>query len=69
MSNISKLITKYMEEFILTCDKDNKDDIIKELKTKENINKLTDEEVCQKVQKNGHICGRKNCLIHNKNDI
>ena len=40
MSEISKLITKYIEEFISSCDKDNKDDIMKEFKTKENKKNL-----------------------------
>jgi len=40
MSEISKLITKYIEEFVSSCDKDNKDDIMKEFKSKENKKKL-----------------------------
>jgi hypothetical protein len=40
MSEISKLITKYIEEFVSTSDKDNKDDIIKDFKSKENKKKL-----------------------------
>ena len=40
MSEISKLITKYIEEFVSSCDKDNKDDIMKEFKSKDNKKKL-----------------------------
>jgi len=40
MSEISKLITKYIEEFVSSCDKDNKNDIINEFKSKENKKKL-----------------------------
>ena len=42
MSEISKLITKYIEEFVSSCDKDNKNDIIKELKSKDTKKKLED---------------------------
>ncbi len=42
MSEISKLITKYIEDFVLSCEKDNKNDIVKEFKTKENKKKLDD---------------------------
>lgn len=42
MSEISKLITKYIEEFVLSCDKENKNDIMKEFKSKENKKKLDD---------------------------
>ena len=42
MSEISKLITKYIEEFVLSCDKENKNDIMKDFKSKENKKKLDD---------------------------
>jgi len=42
MTEISKLITKYIEEFVLSCDKENKNDIMKEFKSKENKKKFDD---------------------------
>ena len=42
MTEISKLITKYIEEFVLSCDKENKNDIMKEFKSKENNKKFDD---------------------------
>ena len=51
MSEISKLITKYIEEFVLSCDKENKIDIVKEFKSKENKKKLDSFIVSNNIKK------------------
>ena len=42
MSTVSKLITKYFEDFLANCNKESKEDILKDLKSKDAKKKLDD---------------------------